>query len=204
MMRIYFNDKAINITADLRTAKAANDLIIENATEQNIPEAIEMIHSAPSVSLVTADPIRLFNSFKKSFTIIKAGGGMVYDKDKLLFIFRKGKWDLPKGKLDEGESLDVCALREVEEETGLNELQLEELLHVSYHTYSEKDKNILKETHWYLMKGNSEAALSPQKAEGIDECTWSRIADKENYLGNSYALVREVVAKGIETILPEL
>jgi 8-oxo-dGTP pyrophosphatase MutT (NUDIX family) len=204
MMRIYFNDKAINITADIRTAKATGGYLIEEAGEENIPEALDKINTVETVSLVTPDPLKLFNAFKKTFTIIKAGGGLVYDKDKLLFIFRKGKWDLPKGKLDEGESLDICALREVEEETGLKELQLQELVHISFHTYSEKDKDILKETHWYLMKGNAAEALSPQKDEGIDECIWCHISEKENYLDNSYALIKEVVAKGLETIQPEL
>jgi 8-oxo-dGTP pyrophosphatase MutT (NUDIX family) len=204
MMRIYFNDKAINITADLRTAKAAKGFLVEDANENNIEEAIEKINAFETVSLVTADPLKLFNSFKKKFTIVKAAGGLVYDKDEMLFIFRKGKWDLPKGKLDEGESLETCALREVEEETGLTNLQLQELLHISYHTYFEKDKNVLKETHWYLMKGNAQSPLSPQIEEGIDECTWCRIAEREKYLGYSYALVREVVAKGLETIQPEV
>lgn len=204
MKRIYFNDKAICITADLRTAKCENAEIIDNATEKNIPEALEKIMQAESVILVTADPLQLFKDLKKQFTTIKAGGGLVYDKDKLLLIFRKGKWDLPKGKLDDGESLENCALREVEEETGLANLVLQELLHISYHTYSEKDKNILKETHWYLMKGNAGATLSPQKEEGIDECIWCPVSEKEKYLSNSYALVREVIAKGMETIQPEL
>src|SRR5215212_7887430 len=91
----------------------------------------------------------------KKFVLIQAAGGLVLNPAKaMLFIYRKGRWDLPKGKLDEGETLDHCAVREVKEETGLQHLRLIEPLLVTYHTYDEDGRHMLKETHWYLMHAN--------------------------------------------------
>ena len=87
-------------------------------------------------------------------------------------IFRRGKWDLPKGKLDKGENLEDCALREVEEETGLQKVKLLSPLTISYHTYHEGTKFILKESHWYNMKVSGEQKLVPQTEEGIVEIKW--------------------------------
>src|ERR1044071_5972343 len=88
----------------------------------------------------------------KKFTIVQAAGGLVTnDKDEILIIFRRGKWDLPKGKLDEGEKLEDCAIREVEEETGLKNVKLYSPLTVTFHTYHEGTKFILKESHWFMM-----------------------------------------------------
>lgn len=91
-------------------------------------------------------------NFKEKFTVIQAAGGLVHTiEDHILLIFCKGKWDLPKGKLDGGEPLEVCAVREVEEETQAKNIQLEKFITATYHTYHEKENHILKETHWYLM-----------------------------------------------------
>ena len=201
MTRIYFNDKALSIFSDSETVAADEQTyMIRNAGEKNIAEAVEKIQTSDSVTLVSSDPDKLFRSLKEKFRIIQAAGGFVYDKDQVLFIFRKGKWDLPKGKLDEGESLETCAVREVEEETGTKNIRLRELLHVSYHTYTEKDKNILKETYWYLMEGDASLPVVAQKDEGIDECIWIRKDSLEQYLSNSYELIREVVEAGAKKL----
>src|SRR5215510_275068 len=97
--------------------------------------------------------------------IIAAGGLVVNDRDELLMIFRRGKWDLPKGKLDKGESLKDCAIREVEEETGLKNITLGPPLIITYHTYHEGARFILKESHWYKMSVSGQQNLVPQTEE---------------------------------------
>src|SRR4249919_1544763 len=97
---------------------------------------------------------------EKSRVIIKAGGGLVKnEKKEILFMFRRGKWDLPKGKLDPGESIEECAVREVVEETGLKKVELKHFLVTTYHTYTENGKHILKESHWYNMLSDSKQKM---------------------------------------------
>src|SRR5947209_6884568 len=94
---------------------------------------------------------------------IVAGGGIVQnDEKKILFQLRRGKWDLPKGKLEDGEAIEECAIREVEEETGLRNLQLGELVGVTHHFYTEKGRDLEKETHWFAMKVSGKQELVPQ------------------------------------------
>lgn len=130
----------------------------------------------------------------KKFTIIHAAGGAVEnEKGELLLIFRKGKWDLPKGKLDEGESLEECAVREVEEETAVTGIELVSPLAITYHTYHEGTKFILKESHWYNMRVAGKQQLVPQTEEGIDETRWVAPADIGGYVGNCYPSIRDVL-----------
>jgi 8-oxo-dGTP pyrophosphatase MutT (NUDIX family) len=135
----------------------------------------------------------LLGAFKKAFTVILAGGGFVQAQNKALLIFRRGKWDLPKGKLDEGETIEACALREVAEETGLSDVRMVKPLTVTYHTYHEKEKFILKETHWFLMQAPDQAVLVPQTEEDIKECLWVTLGELSFYLSNTHPSVADVV-----------
>jgi 8-oxo-dGTP pyrophosphatase MutT (NUDIX family) len=119
---------------------------------------------------------------------------------KALFIFRRGKWDLPKGKLDEGESIETCAIREIKEETGIEGIKIVKPLIITYHTYHQDKEFILKESHWYLVKANKEEATHPQEDEGIDDCKWVAKDELEQYLTGSYALIRDVTEKALEAI----
>jgi len=115
----------------------------------------------------------LRKAFYKKFTIIQAAGGLVRnEKKEILMILRRGKWDLPKGKLNKGEKLEDCAVREVEEETGLQKVKLLSPLTITYHTYHEGARFILKESHWYTMKVTGEQNLIPQTEEDILEIKW--------------------------------
>ncbi|MBY0536359.1 MAG: NUDIX domain-containing protein [Chitinophagaceae bacterium] len=129
------------------------------------------------------------------FEIVKAGGGLVYNEDgKVLMMFRRGKWDLPKGKLDEGESIEECAVREIEEETGLKELVREKFITTTYHHYSFKGKEILKESYWYEVRTKFKGSLVPQLEEDITEVKWVAVTELDSYLENTYASIREVFA----------
>ena len=136
----------------------------------------------------------LKKTFFKKFSLITAAGGLVKnEKDEILMIFRRGKWDLPKGKMDKNEKLEVCAVRELEEETGLKDVKLKQTLLISYHTYHEGTRHILKETHWFAMKGNSKQSLKPQTEEDITDIKWVSKKNIETYLRQSYAIIRDVV-----------
>lgn len=136
----------------------------------------------------------LKKSFFKKFTFIQAAGGLVQnEKKEILIIFRRGKWDLPKGKSDKGEKLEECAVREVEEETGLNNVKLISPLTITYHTYHEGARFILKESHWYNMKVNSDQKLIPQTSEDIHKIKWVKADELKQYMSNSFPSVVDVL-----------
>ena len=128
--------------------------------------------------------------------IIKAGGGLVRNGEgELLLIFRRGKWDLPKGKLDEGETIEACALREVEEETGVKHLALGELISVTWHEYFDKwlNEDVIKETHWFRMNVAGVPALVPQTEEDITAIEWTKKTDLPNRMEQSYITIIDVL-----------
>jgi ADP-ribose pyrophosphatase YjhB (NUDIX family) len=127
--------------------------------------------------------------------IIAAGGLVINEKDEMLFIYRRNHWDLPKGKLDDDESIETCALREVKEETGIKNCTLEKFLCKTYHQYFDKwlNEEVIKETWWYVMKSNSSEKLLPQTEEDIEQIIWISQEKLSNYLGNSYPNIQQVI-----------
>jgi len=123
------------------------------------------------IDFVVKNPDKVVKLVKEHFKIVQAAGGIVRKKDQILMIDRLKKWDLPKGKLDKGETIDECAVREVEEETGVK-VKIDSFFKKSYHTYIRNQKRVLKETHWYLMECLDDKKMKPQKDEGIDGVSW--------------------------------
>ena len=132
----------------------------------------------------------------KKILILAAGGLVENEKGAILFMFRRGKWDLPKGKLDPGETLEECALREVGEETGVGQLDLKKFLLQTLHEYEELGKVIQKKTHWFQMTTTSHQSLLPQTEEDITELRWIAPADFEIVLRNTYPAIVEVLRAG--------
>jgi 8-oxo-dGTP pyrophosphatase MutT (NUDIX family) len=127
--------------------------------------------------------------------IIAAGGLVLNDDNKLLMIFRRGKWDLPKGKLDAGETIEACAIREVQEETGLQQVELLHFIDITTHEYFDTYKNeqVVKESHWYAMKAYGKQHLQPQIAEDITNIGWfTKEAVYEN-LTNSFFTIEHII-----------
>ena len=138
--------------------------------------------------------------FFKKFTLIFAAGGFVQnEKGEVLMMFRRGKWDLPKGKLDKKESMDECAVRETEEETGLRNIKLLSPVLTTYHTYHEGSRHILKETKWFKMKVSGNQMLIPQADEGISKLEWVKKDDVKKYQNNSFPSVQDVLEAGFAT-----
>jgi len=140
------------------------------------------------------DLTKLKDDIQKKFTLVRAAGGLVINEaHEILMIFRRGKWDLPKGKLDNDEKLEDCALREVEEETGLINVQLQSPLTVTYHTYHEGSKYILKESHWFGMRVAGKQTLIPQTEEDILEIRWVERDSIRSFLSKSFPLISDVM-----------
>lgn len=120
-----------------------------------------------------ADVERLWEWFRQGFRPVEAAGGAVTDgQGRLLAIHRLGRWDLPKGKVEEGEAIELAAVREVQEECGLVRLRILEPLVRTWHTYPRNGEQHLKCTHWFLMEGDASEKLVAQAEEDIDAVRW--------------------------------
>lgn len=151
-----------------------------------------------SITLVTKDKSALKKFVKSRFSIIKAAGGVVAKKDKILLIFRLGKWDFPKGKFEKGESPKQCAVREVEEECAVKVKAGKQICN-TWHTYTQDRKSILKKTYWFEMDCVNDSQMTPQQEEGIEDIRWFYEGDAKNALINSYPSMRYLFKQYIKT-----
>ncbi|MGB7841687.1 MAG: NUDIX domain-containing protein [Salinimicrobium sp.] len=127
----------------------------------------------------------------KKLPVVEAGGGLVLNpRGEVLFIHRNGRWDLPKGKIEKGESLEEGAIREVEEETGVKNLEITRFLQKTYHVFQRKGKYKLKVTFWYEMTTDYEGELVPEVKEGIEKAKWKDREKAMKALKKSYANIR--------------
>jgi len=133
-----------------------------------------------------------WRQFSKDYKLIHAAGGIVHNENgEILMIFRLGYWDFPKGKVEAGESFDEAAVREVEEETGLQNIELRKPLPNTYHTYTLRDTDILKVTHWYEMHAPQQT-LTPQTEEDIAQATWVSRTEVAIRLHDSYPSLQDL------------
>ena len=137
-----------------------------------------------------------WESFLADKWIIEAAGGMVFNPEgQLLMMLRRGQWDMPKGKLDEGETIEACALREVEEETGISKLRISGKLQTTYHTYAFQGKTVLKPSHWYKMESNGTEDLVPQVEEDITALRWVDKFEAATLAEKAFPSIREMIEK---------
>jgi 8-oxo-dGTP pyrophosphatase MutT (NUDIX family) len=156
-----------------------------------------------SVDIVASDLDQLWADFKSHYKWLPAAGGLVKNPrlNKHLFIFRRGSWDLPKGKIDKGEDAPQAALREVEEETGATSLVLGQELETTYHTYrNRKGKRVLKPTYWFSMKTNIEA-LVPEAEEDIELAEWKVVEEVLTSDEPLYLSLRNFLTSSEENLL---
>jgi 8-oxo-dGTP pyrophosphatase MutT (NUDIX family) len=204
-IKIYFNDKPLflcdAIAPEIEPYLHHDDAV--SIDEFSVHTVKSMIHEMELQKIhagifLHSNLDELKKAFWKKFTIVQAAGGLVSNPDnEILMIFRRGKWDLPKGKLDPGETLEQCAVREVEEETGLKKILLQEHLLTTYHTYHESGKFILKESYWYQMAIHKAQSLIPQAEEDISEARWVSQAQLPELLKNTFPSVKNVLEKAV-------
>ncbi|WEK34908.1 MAG: NUDIX domain-containing protein [Candidatus Pseudobacter hemicellulosilyticus] len=200
-IKIYFNDKplflATELTPELEPYAHHDDAVLID--EFSTPGVNSMIHEMRQQKVhagiyLHTDLEELQKAFWKKFQLVQAAGGLVNNPTgDLLFIFRRNKWDLPKGKLDPGETLETCAVREVEEETGLRKVQLNNHLVTTYHTYDESGHHILKETWWYRLSVPGQQELVPQTEEQITAVEWARPDALKKYTDNTFPSILDVL-----------
>ena len=200
-IKIYFNDKPLFLcdTVDKTIQPFIHHDDAVFIDDLNAHTIKTMIHEMQQQRVHAGifqhpDLEELKKAFFKKFTLIQAAGGLIKNnEDNILMIFRRGKWDLPKGKLDKGEKIEDCAIREVKEETGLKNVKLNSPLLVTYHTYHEGTRSILKESHWFTMMITGEQKLTPQTEEDIFDIKWISADEINSYLPKSFPLISDII-----------
>jgi 8-oxo-dGTP pyrophosphatase MutT (NUDIX family) len=200
----YFNDKTIIITDnELMQINLPNKIYVcNNYFETAFSELTHVIFETETelIFIQANDFEKVKADFINHFTIIEAAGGIVeHPKNGLLFIFRRGKWDLPKGKMELNESPELCAEREIEEETGVTNLQRIDKITDTFHFYEEKGNMILKISHWYYFKTDFDANAVPQIEEDTTAIQWFDVNDLNTPLSNSFQAIKDVTEVFLKT-----
>ena len=193
MYTIYVGDKPIILTTKVEKETDFKSFLLKSV---NIGKVIKTLNNTDlkAVRLVHDKPEKLLKHFLKLLPNVIAGGGKAYNaKNEILFIYRNDKWDLPKGKAEAKESIEETALREVEEETGVNGLKIIKPLPTTYHIFKRNGKHRIKVTYWFEMKTDFEGELFPQENEGITKVEWLDAEASLKALENSYANIRILV-----------
>ncbi len=210
MYKIYINDTPLYLIEaakreDIPVSDQENMLIARYPGSAkillNYADMLEKSKRFDSIILYFPDLKKLQEDFLSHYDLIEAAGGLVVTPEqKMLLIFRLGHWDLPKGKIDPGETPEMAAVREVEEETGIGHIELGSLFDVTYHTYRIKSgKRCLKRTYWFLMEAQ-EQPLRLQSEEGIEHALWAtpeQMLEGEN-THLFYRSIRDLLAKFIQ------
>ena len=196
MYKVFFKNKCIFFNEVLNKA-SFETIAYPFITENQMKESIELFASDAinnSMIFYHHDVEMMFNSFLISFPIVEAGGGIVKNnQDDLLFIFRKGCWDLPKGKLDLNEDIKTCAIREVQEECGIEQVNLIKEIKTTYHIFEKKHKWFIKKTTWFEMLYAGNDIPVPQLEEDITEVKWFKRDTLNMPLSNTYSLINDLV-----------
>lgn len=191
-------DQIVDARLDVLKADSLHGhLLVLNATPATVEKLLSLFQKVDasqllSVTLGCLNKNDCEAAIKKPFKIIKAAGGVVAKSNKQLLIFRRGVWDLPKGKLDNGESSRQGAAREVEEETGIRVLVGERIC-TTWHTYALNGSPILKRTKWYRMDVLDDSRMAPQEDEDIEKLAWLNRRDIQLALTNSFSSIRYVM-----------
>ena len=198
-MKFYVNDYLFEIlpNAAKKDIKVGNASIFSAATSEKIIENYKLVQSGNVQG--NTDFIFLVNNYdavcqavKSHFKLIEAAGGIVENNGKLLLIYRLKKWDLPKGKMEVGEVPETTAVREVEEECGI-QAKITKKIGETWHTYELKGNSILKCTHWYHMQSLGSQTPTPQTEEAIEQVKWVKKKEVSQLLQeNSYASIIDI------------
>jgi 8-oxo-dGTP pyrophosphatase MutT (NUDIX family) len=194
---IYLNERPLILSSSLQDVPApySDAPVYTEPDDAVISKTLKALEkgSITAAVFLQADTRPLLEAVKSRFTIFVAGGGLVTNPEaEVLLMFRRGKWDLPKGKQDEGESIEDCALREVTEETGLHHISLDGKITETYHYYPQKEQKVLKYTHWYRMQFSGDELTVPQIEEDIQDIQWVKPANLGKYLKYSYQNIADV------------
>ncbi|WP_020532709.1 NUDIX hydrolase [Flexithrix dorotheae] len=197
-MRFFTNEICFDILpAQTQYIESEKMYVLGNASFSQIWEHYQMaveskIKGKAHMVFKVSDYKKVIEKLKSKFKLIEAAGGLVKKDEQFLFISRWKKWDLPKGKVEKGEEIELAAVREVNEECGI-EVSLNQKIGETWHTYIQKGKDILKETHWYLMNCENDQNAKPQLEEDIEEIRWFTANEVESVaFNNTYESIKDI------------
>ncbi len=195
---IYYDNKKISVGSDSDETTQNQEIVkYEKGGSETLKLAIKdfLNHNNKTNLFIKTSSIKdTFEELKKHFYYIEAAGGLIQNKDKYLFIKRLGKWDLPKGKLDKGETIQEAAVRECEEECAVTGLKILKQISDTYHIYEYKTGFALKVSYWFHMETSSNKELKPQTEENIEEVRWLSVEEvKSIVLKNTYITIEKLV-----------
>ncbi len=199
MYKVFISDRPITLMRRQDSSVELRDghLHFHASGKQELEHIVSLLENDKDIRAVNVynnDPAQLFQDFKTMFEIVEAAGGVVENLNgEILFIHRRGSWDFPKGKLDLGESPEEAAVREVSEECGIPMPLIKTKLPMTFHTYRENGKFILKPTHWYRMKSDYLGDLTPEVNEGIVEARWVSRKHWRELAKHSYPNIAELI-----------
>jgi 8-oxo-dGTP pyrophosphatase MutT (NUDIX family) len=190
MYKVFVNDKPLFLTNQIFKETDFQLFLLESVDfKQLIVKYFQ--NKIQKAYLYHPDEKEIMKVLKTKIPVNKAGGGLVYNKNgEVLFIFRNGKWDLPKGGTDKGEEIEDTAMREVEEETGVNGLSISKKLQKTYHIFKRNGVYKLKITHWFEMQSTYDGIPVGQAEEGIEKVEWKNPQQIKEALKNSYENIK--------------
>jgi 8-oxo-dGTP pyrophosphatase MutT (NUDIX family) len=190
MYKVFVNDKPLFLTNAISKETDFQLFLLESIDIEQL--IIKMFQNKiQKASLYYPDEKVILKKLKEKIPVCKAGGGLVFNKNgDVLFIFRNGKWDLPKGGIEREEEIADTAMREVEEETGVDKLEIIRKLQKTYHIFKRNGKYKLKITHWFEMQTNFEGKPFPQANEAIEKAVWLNPEQIKEALKNSYENIK--------------
>ncbi|MGB1032127.1 MAG: NUDIX hydrolase [Flavobacteriales bacterium] len=198
---LIFHDSAFNFSTC-----GFNELAMAWTSIEDIEDIYDMLCEGSNVlaiHLICENPNEAFEAFKNQHKLVEAAGGLVKSSNnRYLLIERLGYWDLPKGKVDEGETIAQAAIREVEEECGVNNLTIIDDLPTTYHTYEHKGKRVFKPTYWFSMSLASEPQLVAQSEEGITQAIWLNKTEANKLQSGMYASIWNLFDESINHPTP--
>jgi ADP-ribose pyrophosphatase YjhB (NUDIX family) len=193
MQKIFVGNKPIILTTKVEKEANFKNLMIDSVDIIKVLQLLKK-NKYKSVRLIGSSEDELLESFLKLLPNVIACGGKVFNsKGHILFIFRNGKWDLPKGKAEANETIDQTALREVGEETGIRDLSICKPLEITYHIFKRKNKILLKKTYWFEMYSSYEGNFKPQVKEGITKVKWIDPKKLKKIKKNIYANIDQLL-----------
>ena len=190
MYKVFVNDKPLFLTNEIIKETDFQMFLLDSVDIKQLVS--KMFHNKiQKAYLYHSDAKEIMKVLKSKIPVQKAGGGLVYNENgDVLFIYRNGKWDLPKGGTEKGEDIEETAIREVEEETGVEGLKITNRLQKTYHIFKRNGDYKLKITHWFEMHSSYEGELTGQLDEGIEKVEWINPNKIPDILSNSYENIK--------------